>query len=143
MWLPRRPGKVFGKAIELRLRRREAQHAVLAAGDEQRRLADRLAAPRAAQLPVAPQVAVPVQAAAEAGAAKFAGVIVEIGLGEPRRQLRRIDGVAEQRAGGEPGKALALLVELAARRVVDRRSAARMSCCSSASGTPGFWKYCR
>src|SRR5258707_14955757 len=66
--------------VELRLRGREAQHAVLAAGDEQRGLADRLAAPRAAQLPVVPEVAVPVQPAAEAGAGELASVVVEVGL---------------------------------------------------------------
>src|SRR5882757_6081810 len=59
-------GQGFGVGIELRLRRRKAQHAVAAAGDEQCRLADRLAAPRAAQLPVAPTVAVPIQAATKA-----------------------------------------------------------------------------
>src|SRR5947207_10866526 len=98
-------GQRLGEGVELRLRRRKAQHAVLAAGDEQRGLADRLAAPRAAELPVAPQVAVPVQAAAEAGAREFGGVVVEVSLAQPRRECRRIDGVAEQAAGGEPREA--------------------------------------
>ena len=80
-------GQGLGVGVELGLGRREAQHAVAAAGDEQRRLADRLAAPRPAELPVAPEVAVPVQAAAKAGAREFLGVVVEIGLAQPRRQV--------------------------------------------------------
>src|SRR4051812_3134047 len=87
-------GQGLREGIELGLRRRKAQDAVAAAGDEQRGHADRLAAPRAAELPVAPEVAVPVEAAAKAGAGELAGVVIEVGLAQPRRQRRRIDGVA-------------------------------------------------
>src|SRR5262249_56934368 len=41
------------------------------------------------QLPVAVDVAIPVEAAAKAGARELAGVEVDIGLGDPRRQRRR------------------------------------------------------
>src|ERR1044071_7830779 len=98
-------GQGVREIVELRLGGGKAQHAVAAAGDEQRRLADRLATPGTAELPVAPEVAVPVQAAAEAGAREFLRVVVEVGLAQPRRQLGRIDGVAEQGSRGPSAKA--------------------------------------
>src|ERR1700761_4761426 len=69
-------GQRLGEGLELGLRSRGAQDAVLAAGDEERGLADRLATPRTAQLPVAPEVAIPVEPAAEAGAREFLRVVV-------------------------------------------------------------------
>ena len=95
-------GQRLGEGVKLGLGCGEAQHAVAAAGDEQGRLPDRLAAPRPAQLPVALEVAVPVQAAAKAGAGEFLGVVVEVGLAQPRRQGRRVDGIVEQPAADRP-----------------------------------------
>ena len=46
-------------------------------------------------------------------------VVVEVGLAQPRRQRRRIDGVAEQGAVGQRDEALALFPELAAGGVIE------------------------
>src|SRR5260370_35975077 len=87
-------GQCLGIVVELRLRGGKAQHAVAAAGGEQRGLADRLAAPRSAQPPVAPQIAIPVEPAPKAGAREFLRVVVEGGLAKPSRPLGWIDGGA-------------------------------------------------
>src|SRR5689334_24274715 len=112
-------GQGLRVSIELGLRGGELQDAVTAAGDEERGLADRLAAPRRRLFPIAPQVAVPVEPAAKAGAREFLRIVIEIHQPQPCRQCRWIDGVAEQGARREPGEALALLGVVAARSEVD------------------------
>ena len=72
--------------IERALAHRAGDHRVVRSGDEQRRLRDLRVLPRRGQLPVAVDVAIPVEAAAKAGALIFGREHVEIGLAQPRRQ---------------------------------------------------------
>lgn len=71
--------------------------------DEQRRLVDLRVLPGRRQLPVAVEIAVPVQPAAEAGPGEGLGEIGQISLAQPARQRLLDSCVAE--------KALALLDE--------------------------------
>ena len=105
--------------FELALGRRKAQHAVAAAGDELRGLADRLAAPGTAELPVAAQVAVPVEPAAETGTRELSRVVIEIGVAQPGGQFLGIDGIGQERAAGQTAEAFVLLRHLPAGRVVE------------------------
>jgi hypothetical protein len=59
------------------------QHGVVAAADEQRGHLDLGALELGGELPVAVEVAVPVDAAGEPGALELGDVVVELGLGEP------------------------------------------------------------
>src|SRR5690242_10362892 len=61
-------GQSFGIGVELGLRGGKLQDAVATPGDEERGLTDRLAAPRRRLFPIAPEVAIPVEPAAKAGA---------------------------------------------------------------------------
>jgi hypothetical protein len=83
-------------AQDLRPGRRELQHIVARAGDEQRRLVDDDAAPRCQELPRTRDIAVPVQAAAKTGPPKLGRVIVKVCIRQPRRQRRRIHRVVQQ-----------------------------------------------
>src|SRR5688572_32851116 len=60
------------------------------AGDVERGHADRRARPRGEQRPVAVDVAVPVEPAAEAGARELARVEVQVPLGQPGRPRARL-----------------------------------------------------
>src|SRR3954467_6573330 len=72
--------------VECALAHRASDHGVIGAGDEQRGLYDARPGPWHGQLPVAVDVAVPVQSAAETGAVVFAGEHRDVGFGQPRRK---------------------------------------------------------
>src|SRR5260370_19064741 len=76
----------------------EGEHEVTVAGDVEGGDGDRGARVGCEELPVAIDVAIPVESAAKAGAGEFPGVEVDIGLGEPRRQRFRRSHRAEKAA---------------------------------------------
>ncbi|CAM2152745.1 hypothetical protein PT2222_290061 [Paraburkholderia tropica] len=104
--------------------RRHADHAVLLARDEQRRLLDARAVEERRECPVAIEIAIPVDGAAKAALAELRGEHVEIGVAEPGRQRVGIgEAVDETRVFRERHEAdarvLRMTPALAARRVVD------------------------
>src|SRR5690242_17686786 len=72
--------------IECALPHRTRDHGVVRSRDEQRRLHDLRVLPGRGQLPVAVDVAIPVEPAAEAGAAILGRKHIEIALAQPWRQ---------------------------------------------------------
>ena len=113
------------------------------AGDVERR--DRHPKPveRRQQLPVAVDVAIPVEPAAKPGAGEFRGVEIDVGLGEPRGQRRRLEVPARWVCAAAPPCRKAAC--RAARRRRSRSRAARKIVRTlrsySASATPGSWRY--
>src|SRR5713226_6074028 len=76
----------------------EGEHEVTVAGDVEGGDGDHGARIGSEELPVAIDVAIPVETAAKAGASKFPGVEVDVDLGEPGRQHLRLSHRAEKAA---------------------------------------------
>src|SRR3954463_3758693 len=66
-----------------------SHHHVMVARDKERRDLDRDACKRRHQLPIAVEVAIIVERTAEAAAPEFAGIEIDVRIGEPCRQHRR------------------------------------------------------
>ena len=79
-----------------RRRRAHREDRVVGAADEQRRHLHRGAVEVGGELPVAVEVAVPVEAAGEPGAGELGDVVVELGLGQPRRQAVRFGDALDE-----------------------------------------------
>jgi len=130
MWLPRRPGKVFGKEFELRLRRREAQHTILAAGDEERGW--RIGWPRHGQ--PSSQLRRRLRYQFQPPRKPVRGIRRRSnrgsGFGEPGGSSGGSTVLPSRVPGGEPGEAFALLVS--SPPAVCRSGAARRGCPAAA-----------
>ena len=126
-------------------RRRRAHHEdrVVGAADEQRRHLDLGAGEGLGEVPVAVEVAVPVEAAGEPGAGELGAVVVQLVLGQPVRQAVGLGDALDEPAA-----------VVRHRRRVDRRRRVAAACAassrrivvagsrpSSSSATPGSWKY--
>ena len=76
----------MSKILDQFVRTFEVNDKILIAGNVERRRGHWRALERRRQFPVAVNVAVPVETAAEAGAGELACKEVDVGLGEPARQ---------------------------------------------------------
>ena len=95
-------GQQLFDVLDRGFHRRHAQHAVALAGDEHRGLADHRVDEGRHQLPIAMNVAVPVEPAAKAATAEIAGVFRQILLAQPGKRHVRVEHVVEQAAARRP-----------------------------------------
>ena len=123
------------------------QHEVSIAGYVERRHGDARSSKRREKFPVAVDIAVPVQPSAKPGAREFPCEELDVGLGEPKRQGRRVHAAAEETtAPGTMPTVSGLTIDASPRGASPeaeyrrRRSVMRTSRSNSASATPGVWK---
>src|SRR6058998_4074580 len=96
-----RPPKLRDERRQIRdelIHSREAHYEIAVAGDVEGGNGDDGAGERRQELPVAIDVAVPVEPAAKAGASELTGVEVDVGGGQPRWQSIRIGRLIEKAA---------------------------------------------
>ena len=154
MIVPRNCGTQLAIAAMSLVHALKRDHQIAVAGDIKRRHRHLGAGERRQKLPVAIDVAVPVEAAAKAAAREFAGVKIHVRFAEPWRQHGRLGHPAEKTAvardhtdGAGRFRTMEASPDEAARRGTSpepENSVLRTVCAesrsSSASATPGFWK---
>ena len=119
------------------------KHGIGRPADEQTRHRDLRAVEFGGGLPVAVEIAIPVQAAGETGAGELGDVVVELVLAYPVRQPVGFGQPLDEtfRTGGHHPQRRGLVIGGPQAAAIMRRIARAGSAFNSASATPGSWKY--